>query len=99
MILSGGTSDVKVETFTTRRMLALYADLTEPAIVLWNNDGLIGMIPIERVQNDLKQREDMKRAGRPVPARLVYHWGDVKEISWTEAADLLVAVEDTDQQP
>lgn len=48
--------------------------------IIWHNNGLNGLIKKERVSNDVRLRNEMRRA-KMYLAPLVYYWSDVDVIS------------------
>lgn len=54
--------------------------LTTPQAILWNNAGLYGLIPFERVKNAVILRNEKRGAGME-PTPLVFEWREVVELS------------------
>jgi len=53
--------------------------VVEARAILWCNDGLFGLIPVERVMNEVILRNEKSGAGiEPTP--LVFYWSDVAVI-------------------
>ena len=51
-----------------------------PQAILWDNDGLVRVIPMERVKNEVILRNEKRGAGLE-PTPLVFHWRDAVEIT------------------
>jgi hypothetical protein len=51
-----------------------------PQAILWDNDGLVRVIPIERVKNEVILRNEKRGAGLE-PTPLVFYWRDTIEVN------------------
>lgn len=76
---------VRVNTERTQTLLISEKDeadlLEKPVAILWDNAGLIGLIPKERVANLVLLRRDKKRATPGYEyGPLCFCWSDVVEL-------------------
>jgi len=63
----------------------LLIDISEftdgPLSILWYNNGLYGLIPVERVENDLNNLADLKKnEGSSDIEGIIYVWDDVVRV-------------------
>jgi len=58
-----------------------------PQAILWCNDGLFGLIPMERVKNAVVLRNEKRGAGMS-PTPLVFHWHEAVKLTSSEAMKL-----------
>jgi len=87
---------IKIKTERTNILFpsaAIEMELIEqPAPILWDNAGLIGLIPVERVANAVAVRRQIKKAGLEHTLRpFCFDWSAVVELTF-DAAKKLVSV-------
>lgn len=51
----------------------------KPQAILWNRDGMYGLIPRAIVMNNLNWLADVNKTA-PFPLRLIFGWGETVEI-------------------
>jgi len=51
----------------------------KPQAVLWNRDGMYGLIPCARIVNSIRWLADINKTA-PFPLELIFTWGETEDI-------------------
>jgi len=74
-----------VNSMSDHLLIDVFEFIDGPLSILWHNNGLFGLIPAERVRNDLNNLADLKKVNNLQQLSLqysgeetiTYHWDDI----------------------